>query len=145
MMAGNLFLLPIVLLLLGICGPLNEVAANATEPAGGGGTSTPQLNVSIAPADAAIWQTINKSSVETVCLQKAKEKAGANAWAVGDCTCGETVGEGVKEYDCSISTFQGTISAHVACVLADRACSLESPQGNGSMTFDEIEQLQTQK
>ncbi len=139
-----IFLFPIILLLLGICGPANQAAENQTAPpAVAPQPTSPPPNVT--QVDMLTWDYINKASVEQACLMEAKAKAGAYAWAVQGCTCDETVGDWVKDYDCGISTVQGTVSARISCVLADSACSLASPYGNGTITFDQIRQFPVQK
>ncbi len=143
-MNGQFFLFPIILL-LGICGPANQAVENQTAtqpPAVAPQAPSPPPNVT--QADLQTWDYINKASVEAACLSEAKAKAGSYAWAVQGCACDETVGDWVKDYDCGISTVQGTLSAHISCVLADRTCSLASAYGNGNMTFDQIRQLQVQ-
>lgn len=136
-----------ILILLGICGPLNQMQqavpqamANASQNV----TPTPPnqtinaMPANMTQADLQVWNGINDSSVEQACLAQAESQAGSLAWAVEGCTCTETQGEGLKVYDCSISTLQGPVSAVITCILADTACNVVSPYGNGSMTFGQI-------
>ncbi|MDD5340653.1 MAG: hypothetical protein PHV13_05415 [Candidatus ainarchaeum sp.] len=126
-------LLPIVLL-LGICGPVTQAAENQTAPP----AVVPQT-------DAETWDAITQANVEAVCLSQAIARAGDLAWAVKRCTCVETLGEGVKDYRCGISTLQGTIMTQITCVRASSMCNVTSPYGNGSITFEQMRQFQAQK
>lgn len=141
MTSQSLFILPLILLLLGICGPANEAVQPAGQPLPNDSVQ-PQQPTNATQTDLDTWNDINKGSVESACLQEAKAEAGSMAWAVRGCDCSETLGAGVKEYGCGISTLQGTISARIKCVLENRTCLLESGYGNGSMTFEEIRRLQ---
>lgn len=143
MTSQSLFVLPLILLLLGICGPANEALPPAGQPLPNESVQ-PQQPANATQNDLETWNDINEGSVEAACLQEAKAEAGNMAWAVRGCDCSETLGNGVKEYDCGISTLQGDISARITCVLANATCALESAYGNGSMTFEQIRRLQEQ-
>lgn len=140
----NIFLFSLILLLVNACGGAERLAGGA-QPGTGPETGSGEAgagNTSLPGSGDAVWDAINQDSVESGCLQEARERAGASAWAVGGCDCAETAASGVKEYECAISTLEGTIPVHITCALADRACAIESSQGNGSITFDELAALQ---
>jgi hypothetical protein len=150
------FILSMIALTLGICGPLNPApngqasgnqslnqSSSNQQPAIPPQPGPPLPNVT--QADLQTWSDINETSVGQACLISAKGYAGKYAWAVKSCSCKETKGEYTKDYDCSVSTLQGAVPARVSCVLADTTCNVTSSYGNSSMTFEQIRQFQPQR
>lgn len=136
-------------LLAGVCGPVNEIVQNNT---------TVQMNQSvinetidntstgetqISPEDLARWERIDKQSVENACITGVKEEAGANAWAIKDCNCNETLSEGQKQYDCDIVTLDPSGKRYfllVDCTLSLVSCTIQSNYGTQTLAFQELEQ-----
>jgi hypothetical protein len=156
MKAQSVLIFPLILILLGICGPANQVVTNQTQsvaplnltvnatsnttvvpPQNATPSNTTQANLT--QEDLQVWNGITTPRVEAACLNESETEAGSLAWAVQGCTCQETLGSGVKNYSCTVSTVEGDIPAQVSCVLAASTCSLTSSYGNGSLTFAQIQ------
>ncbi len=124
--------------------PPSPNATNATPPLTP--TTNTTGNASITDAEFQLWLKINKANVESACYEKARQEAGANAWAVQGCTCQETATPERKRYDCSIDTSvqAGTYFAKVDCTLADQQCIVTTNFGSQTVTFDQLAQMYAQ-
>jgi len=140
------FALSSIILLLGICGPVNDVAENATANHQNASPSPPNTtpsnplgNITPPKNDTEVWQMINKDMVELACLQAAKAQSGGASWAIRGCTCDETVEPDRKTYDCAVALAGGLESpASLDCSLTERECGIASEFGNDTLTFDQI-------
>ncbi|HSB47149.1 MAG TPA: hypothetical protein VLD37_03980 [Candidatus Bilamarchaeum sp.] len=94
--------------------------------------------------DLAIWSKINKGTVESVCLQKAKEEAGQQASLVYSCDCGETVQPNLKAYRCDISTADPFTAffANIDCYLERKECDVETNYGFQKVNFTQLSELE---
>jgi len=147
---NQIFVFSFIILLLGICGPSNEVAENATHPQANNTTNATNRDDSTVPPnplgnitppknDTAVWQMINKDMVEVACLEGAKAQSGGAAWAIRGCTCSESVETDRKKYNCAIALTGGLeSSASLDCSLTERKCDITSEFGNDTLTFDQI-------
>lgn len=119
---------------------------NGTNHSGNTTTTTTQNVSQITDAEFQLWLRINKANVESACYQKAREEAGANAWAVQGCTCQETATPERKRYDCSIDTAvqAGTYFAKVDCTLINQQCLVTTNFGSQIVTFDQLAQMYAQ-
>jgi hypothetical protein len=94
----------------------------------------------VSAEDLALWNMISIDNVETACLAKAKEQAGASANLVYSCSCDETATTARKTYGCDISTADpfNEYFANIDCFLTDKACSIETNYGPLTITFEEL-------
>ncbi|MFH0884395.1 MAG: hypothetical protein V1861_01670 [Candidatus Micrarchaeota archaeon] len=114
---------------------------DGTGPGGNGGSIS--LNTSttnISAEDMALWDSIILANVETACLQRAKEEAGASAGMVYSCACEETVQPLIKSYKCEISTADPLTEyfANIDCMLDNKSCTVETNYGKTDVPFSEL-------
>ncbi|MDP3762470.1 MAG: hypothetical protein Q8Q97_00145, partial [bacterium] len=88
--------------------------------------------------DNSLWLRVSNSLVQDACLSEAKRQAGANSWAVRDCTCSPTEGEDEKSYNCSIGALDGGHPLSIDCFRQKRSCTLVSEQGTSMLTFEQL-------
>lgn len=107
---------------------------------GNGSISLNTTSTNISAEDMSLWASIDTGNVQTACLMRAKDEAGTSANMVYSCTCNESAGSLMKQYDCTIRTADPfTIYfANIRCSLADRSCSVETNYGTTNVSFTEL-------
>ena len=145
---NQIFAFSIILLLLGMCGPTNEIAENATNGQQANNTTNPANNMTTPPNpfanitppknDSDVWQMINKDTVDAACLEAAKAEAGQAAWVIKGCNCSESATADRKTYDCIIPAGPLNYAARLDCNRTERICSIESELGSDNISFDDI-------
>ncbi|MFH1327879.1 MAG: hypothetical protein ABIH76_03385 [Candidatus Bathyarchaeota archaeon] len=144
----------IIVFLLLSCLGTNQIqnATNQVNDSQDNGTIVDPQNQTIVPdnnatdIDLEFWMNITNDNVETACLNQAKNFAGAQAFAVTKCECEETVSEERKTYGCSIKTLDITQQyfANIDCFLLDNACMIQTNYGSQTITFEQLQELQSQ-
>ncbi len=129
-------------------GPPAGGGTNATANQSGSGGALPgSQNASgggypenVSAEDLQVWNNITVANAESVCLQKAKEEAGASAALVYSCQCSGTEGAARKTYSCNIATADPTTRyfVNIDCYLEGKACTIEYNYGTETVTFDEL-------
>lgn len=145
--------IPILLILLlsgcGLCNQTEKIipSSNLTNNSISQNNSSNLTNTkplfpnNLTESEYALWQRLNVSNVEKVCLNKAKEAAGSNAWAVSGCKCvgNETIE--TKSYNCNLQVFDpsGTkYTAEIICKQKEKTCSIATNLGESVLTFNEL-------
>ncbi len=124
--------------------PIGGAGSGGTGNGGNGtGSGSISLNTSssnISAEDMSLWASIDTGNVQTACLMRAKDEAGSSADMVYSCTCNESSGSLVKQYDCTIRTADPFTRyfANIRCSLADRSCSVETNYGTTNVSFTEL-------